>query len=76
MIRIHRVYSTDRLSALPAEARRDWMARRLNPYVRRHWWRNALGRLPLRKLVRLAWFKLRRKVLRKVRLPRTAQEGS
>jgi len=59
-------YSTDTLSAIPAEARREWSARHFAPYVRWHWWRNALGRYPLRKLVRLALFKLRRKVLRRI----------
>jgi hypothetical protein len=47
-------YRTDRLSAISAEARQEWMARRFAPYVRWHWWRNALGRYPLRRLVRLA----------------------
>lgn len=41
------------------------MARHYSPYARWHRWRHALGRIPLRKLVRLAFFKLRRKVLRK-----------
>ncbi|MBU1748470.1 MAG: B12-binding domain-containing radical SAM protein [Chloroflexi bacterium] len=63
---VTRYYSTDTLSAIPAEERREWMARRLSPYARWHWWRNALGHLPLRKLVRLAWFKLRRKARSKI----------
>jgi anaerobic magnesium-protoporphyrin IX monomethyl ester cyclase len=54
-------YRTD-LSAIPPDVRKRWMARHFGPYVRYHWWRHALGRYPLRRLVRLAWFKLRRKV--------------
>jgi radical SAM superfamily enzyme YgiQ (UPF0313 family) len=55
-------YRTDRLSAIPPETRREWMARHLNPYARWHWWRHALGRYPLRKLARIALFKLRRRL--------------
>jgi anaerobic magnesium-protoporphyrin IX monomethyl ester cyclase len=54
-------YRTD-LSAIPPDVRKQWMARHFGPYTRYHWWRHALGRYPLRHLVRLAWFKLRRKV--------------
>jgi hypothetical protein len=63
---VTRYYNTDTLSAIPVEVRREWMAHRLGPYARWHWWRNALGHLPLRKLVRLAWFKLRRKLRQKI----------
>jgi anaerobic magnesium-protoporphyrin IX monomethyl ester cyclase len=58
-------YRTD-LSAIPADVRKRWMARHFGPYTRWHWWRHALGRYPLRHLVRFAWFKLRRKVLGKI----------
>jgi anaerobic magnesium-protoporphyrin IX monomethyl ester cyclase len=58
-------YRTD-LSAIPADARKQWMARHFGPYARYHWWRHALGRYPWRTLVRLAWFKLRRKMLSKI----------
>ena len=58
-------YRTDRLSAIPPQARREWMGRHYNPYARRQWWRHALGRYPLRKLARLALLKLRRRLSRK-----------
>jgi anaerobic magnesium-protoporphyrin IX monomethyl ester cyclase len=59
-------YLTD-LSAIPADVRKRWMARHFGPYAQWNWWRHALGRYPLRSLVRLAWFKLRRKMLGKIR---------
>jgi hypothetical protein len=60
---VNNYYSTDTLSAISASARREWMARHFGPYARYHWWRHALGRYPLRMLVRLAVLKLRRKML-------------
>lgn len=58
-------YRTDRLSAIPPEARQEWMSRRFAPYARWHEWRHALGHYPLRKLVRLALTKLRRRLLKR-----------
>jgi len=63
---IARYYSTDTLSAIPVKARQEWMTRRFGPYARWHWWRHALGRYPLRQLVRLALSGLRQKVLERI----------
>jgi radical SAM superfamily enzyme YgiQ (UPF0313 family) len=55
-------YRTDTLSAIPPAERQEWMRHNFSPYARWNWWRNALGRYPLRKLLRLAWFKVRRRI--------------
>jgi anaerobic magnesium-protoporphyrin IX monomethyl ester cyclase len=57
-------YHADKLSAIPPDVRREWMHRHYDPYARYHWWRHALGRYPLRMLVRLARRKLRGRVQR------------
>lgn len=58
-------YRTD-LSTIPADVRKQWMARHFAPYARYHWWRHALERYPLRNLVHLAWVKLRHKLRNKI----------
>ena len=69
---ITRYYSTDHLSAISPEERREWMARRFSPYLRWHQWCQALRRYPLHKFLRLVLFRLRRRILRIVR----AQEST
>jgi radical SAM superfamily enzyme YgiQ (UPF0313 family) len=60
---VNEYYRTDTLSAIDPAERREWMIRELLPFARWHWWRNALGRYPLRMLIFRAWLRLRRKVL-------------
>jgi anaerobic magnesium-protoporphyrin IX monomethyl ester cyclase len=58
-------YSTQNLSSIPAETRRNWMARYFAPYARRHWWMNTLKRYPLRALGSI-FLKLEGKIKHKI----------
>lgn len=57
-------YLRDTVSAIPPETRRAWMAKNFGPFLRWHWWRNAIGRYPISVLARLAWLKVRRRLAR------------
>jgi anaerobic magnesium-protoporphyrin IX monomethyl ester cyclase len=57
-------YATDHLSNLPPETRRAWMQKNFAPFARRHFWKHAIGRYPLRALASLAWSKAVRRLKR------------
>jgi len=59
-------YSADHLSNLPLETRRAWMKKYFIPFERRHWWRHAIGRYPLRTLASTARSKAVRRMKRLV----------
>ncbi|MBN1439763.1 MAG: B12-binding domain-containing radical SAM protein [Anaerolineales bacterium] len=48
-------YSADHVSGLPPEIRNAWTQKHFAPFVRRHFWRHAIGRVPLDSLVRRIW---------------------
>ncbi len=55
-------YYTRDWSAIPPPARQTWMAKHFAPFARWHWWRNALGRYPLRVLFIIGWTKFRQRL--------------
>ena len=72
---IEAYYSAYSLSTIPAEARREWMARRFRPYLRWYWWRDAIRRYPWGTLAAIAFSKLRARVQARIKRLKQARVG-